>query len=233
MERCETPHRTLPAAEPRLTAVQSGLCGHISADFRHSGAHLHGFRVNAIPISNSPSNSPNNASTSGASSWRTLHPNFHQPYHPNRITRLPTLEAHSDQHLQRLAIPDRNRESASFRTAFATPPKSEPRLQMLVGKLPCARQSRTRAHPTGISRLRYSSSDMARDRRQPISGTISIVSSYQDTSKCLDLRKFDDSAGTHVHLLRANIHSQQRGKVVRRQAKDREKVPCNRGSWQI
>ena len=43
--RCATPRRTLPAAETRLTAVQSGHCGPVSSDFRHSGTHLHGFRL--------------------------------------------------------------------------------------------------------------------------------------------------------------------------------------------
>lgn len=43
--RCASPRRTLPTAETRLTAVQSGHCGPVSSDVRHSGTHLHGFRL--------------------------------------------------------------------------------------------------------------------------------------------------------------------------------------------
>ena len=43
--RCASPRRTLSTAETRLTAVQSGHCGPVSSDVRHSGTHLHGFRM--------------------------------------------------------------------------------------------------------------------------------------------------------------------------------------------
>ena len=46
--RCASPRRTLPTAETRLTAVQSGHCGPVSSDVRHSGTHLHGFRIMVI-----------------------------------------------------------------------------------------------------------------------------------------------------------------------------------------
>ena len=52
--RCASPRRTLSTAETRLTAVQSGHCGPVSSDVRHSGTHLHGFRVNSIRGSNLP-----------------------------------------------------------------------------------------------------------------------------------------------------------------------------------
>ena len=46
--RCASPRRTLSTAETRLTAVQSGHCGPVSSDVRHSGTHLHGFRINGF-----------------------------------------------------------------------------------------------------------------------------------------------------------------------------------------
>ena len=46
--RCASPRRTLSTAETRLTAVQSGHCGPVSSDVRHSGTHLHGFRIDEL-----------------------------------------------------------------------------------------------------------------------------------------------------------------------------------------